>query len=227
MPVPLKAYYNEEEFMEVGIDEAGAGCLAGPLYVAAVILPRECPNRSPDDLIYWDLINDSKKVTPRRREILKEYIKEIAIDYSIVSISRERIDEINILQARLEGFHQALRGLTVDPDFILVDGDRFNPYYEPITGDLIPYRCIPDGDNLYKSIASASILAKTERDSYMKALSVEFPEYSWDTNKGYGTAKHIEALQKYGATEHHRRSFNLHIPTPLLVVDDDSETDTD
>lgn len=219
----LKDYYSTDNHLEVGIDESGAGCLAGPLYVAAVILPRECPTDEDYYKDLWDKINDSKKLTALRRSTLSDFIKEVAIDYSIVVITKDEIDRINILQARLQGFHRAIQALSVKPDFILVDGDKFNDYVDS-RGKKLPHVTIVNGDGQYKSIAAASILAKHTRDTYMIQLSEKFPEYSWHTNKGYGTAGHLQALKTHGITEFHRRSFNLHLtkktPPKMLFIED-------
>jgi ribonuclease HII len=178
---------------EAGCDEAGRGCLAGPVVAAAVILPNTFEH---------PLLNDSKQLTHTQRETVRLEIIEKAVDYAIAFVDRETIDKINILNASILGMQQALDQLKIRPEFVIVDGNRFKPYS-------VPYKTIVKGDSLYKSIAAASILAKTERDRYMENLAKEHPEYNWQKNKGYPTAEHRDALRKFGVTPHHRQSFNL------------------
>lgn len=183
--------------IEVGVDEAGAGCLAGPVFAAAVIWnPELCPDNK---------LNDSKQVSPKERERLYDYIRENAIDYNIVSIDNQRVDTVNIRNARIEAMHLAIDGLNVIPDEILVDGNAFKPYKQ-ISHDLVI-----KGDSKYVSIAAASILAKVARDRMVvRELHREYPMYGWDKNKGYATRSHYDALHKYGPTKYHRHSFRLH-----------------
>jgi ribonuclease HII len=181
--------------IEAGCDEAGRGCLAGPVYAAAVILPKNFRH---------NILNDSKKLSHKQRNELKDEIRERALAWSIASVSAAEIDEINILRASIKAMHLAISDLKKSPDFLLIDGNRFYRY-----GD-IPHKTITGGDGLYFSIAAASVLAKTERDSYMEKLAEEFPLYRWEKNKGYGTPEHRKAIIKYGITPHHRKSFTLY-----------------
>ena len=189
----LLSYYKKGQ-IEAGTDEAGRGCLAGPVTAAAVILP---PNFKHDKL------RDSKKLTEKIREELYIIIKEKAIAYSVQMLGPRRIDSINILNASIEAMHLSLNALQTKPEFVLVDGNRFKAFED------IPHACIIKGDDKYLSIAAASILAKVERDRYMKNLAVQFPEYYWHTNKGYPTKQHRSAIKEFGSTKHHRKSFNL------------------
>lgn len=185
---------TQDEFIEVGCDEAGRGPLAGPVVGAAVILP---PNFS------HPLLNDSKKVSEKNRIILRDYIKEQAIDYGIGLVDHEMIDEINILQASFLAIHRALDSLKNTFDLIAMDGNRFLSYKNK------KHTCIVKGDAKYQHIAAASILAKTYRDDLMWRYHQEFPEYGWDKNKGYPTKAHRMALEKYGPSPYHRKSFRL------------------
>ena len=178
---------------EAGCDEAGRGPLAGPVYAAAVILPEDF--RHP-------LLNDSKKMSEKARNTLREIIEKEATAWSVQAVSAEEIDRMNILNASIEGMHRAVRALSVKPEFILVDGNRFKSV------DNIPYLCVVKGDGKYASIAAASVLAKTYRDEFMRKLSSEYPEYGWDRNMGYPTREHIEAIARFGYTPWHRRSFH-------------------
>lgn len=180
--------------IEAGCDEAGRGCLAGPVFAAAVILP--------DDFDCTEL-NDSKQMTVKQRSELRLVIEENALCYAVASCSPEEIDQQNILWASVSAMHKALGRLKVIPEHIIVDGNRFRPFNE------IPYSCVVKGDAKYQSIAAASILAKTYRDEYMKSLHLQFPEYNWDCNKGYPTPAHKKAIRENGITVHHRKSFNL------------------
>lgn len=189
----LRSYlYNN--LTEAGCDEAGRGCLAGPVVAAAVILPKRF--RHP-------VLNDSKKLTPAQRETLEEEIKESAIAWSVALVDNNEIDEMNILRASVKAMHLAIDGLQKKPEFILVDGNTFFPY--PSTG----HKAIVKGDGLYFSIAAASVLAKTFRDRFMQTLHEEFPYYGWNKNKGYPTAFHKAAIMKYGISPYHRKSFHL------------------
>jgi ribonuclease HII len=189
----LKAFGVRGQF-EAGLDEAGRGCLAGPVTAAAVILPEN---------FYHPLLNDSKQLTEKEREVLKCVIEQKAISFAITHIRPEKIDEINILQASIYAMHLCVSSLEKKPEFLLVDGNRFNPYFG------IPHTCIIKGDSKYASIAAASVLAKTARDEYMKCLDDKFPEYHWGSNKGYPTETHKKAIQIHGITKYHRKSFAL------------------
>lgn len=189
----LEAKYHKE-CVEAGCDEAGRGCLAGPVFAAAVILPEGFKN---------ELLNDSKQLSERQREALRPIIEQEAVAWAVASVDAQEIDRINILNAAITAMHQALEGLEVKPEHIIVDGNRFKPY-----GDT-PYTCIVKGDGKYMSIAAASILAKTHRDEYMTRLATEFPAYRWNKNKGYPTRDHYEAIALHGTTPYHRNSFKL------------------
>jgi ribonuclease HII len=189
----LKPYYYEG-LTEAGCDEAGRGCLAGSVYAAAVILPSDYQN---------ELLNDSKQLTERRRYQLRDIIQRDAISWAVGIVTPEEIDHINILNASILAMHRALDQLSVRPEAVIVDGNRFKPY-----GDL-PCTTIVKGDGKYLSIAAASILAKTYRDDYMNALAEEYPQYDWRSNKGYPTKKHREAIKEFGITPLHRKSYNL------------------
>jgi len=196
------APYLQKSRKEAGCDEAGRGCYAGPVFAAAVILPHQ---------FHHPLLNDSKQVSEKNREILRPLIEKEAIAFAVATASVEEIDAINILQASILAMHRAIQQLQKKPGFLLIDGNRFKPYPK------IPHECVIKGDGKFASIAAASILAKTHRDEYMHRIHNEHPEYGWDRNKGYGTAIHRNALLKYGITPHHRRSFQI-IPgqTPLF-----------
>lgn len=192
--MPLKSRYSEDSRIECGCDEAGRGCLAGPVFAAAVILPPDYKNT---------LLNDSKKLSQKTREELREVIIKEAISYGVASISAEIIDQINILNASFKGMNEAVKLLNIMPELLLIDGNRFKNETE------IPFQCIVKGDGKYLSIAAASILAKTYRDDYMRALDSEYPHYNWKSNKGYPTAEHQEALLRFGRSPIHRKSFQL------------------
>ncbi len=193
----LASHYYEGK-VEAGCDEAGRGCLAGSVYAAAVILPEDYQN---------ELLNDSKQLTEKRRYELREIIERDAIAWAVGIVTPEEIDKINILNASILAMHRALDQLTVRPEAIIVDGNRFKPYYE--RGERTPHTTIVKGDGKYLSIAAASILAKTYRDDYMNRLAEEYPQYDWLSNKGYPTKKHREAIRQYGITPYHRKSYNL------------------
>ncbi|RYY96139.1 MAG: ribonuclease HII [Chitinophagaceae bacterium] len=184
----------QERLLEAGCDEAGRGCLAGPVFAAAVILPRDFTH---------PLLNDSKQLTEKERYTLRPLIEEAAIAWAVASLEPEEIDRINILRAAFQGMHRAVGQLKVVPELLLIDGNRFTPYTD------IPHQCIVGGDGKYASIAAASVLAKTYRDDHMNTLHLQFPHYGWDRNKGYGTRTHQEALNQHGPCIHHRRSFRL------------------
>ena len=196
MKVNKLSAFHTQGIIEAGCDEAGRGCLAGPVFAAAVILP---PNYS------HDLLNDSKQVSHKNRLILKEDIEHHALAYAVATSSHNEIDKINILNASILAMHRALEQLTIIPEHILVDGNRFKPFHN------IKHSCIIKGDSIYKSIAAASILAKTYRDEYMDALDVSFPQYFWKKNKGYPTLEHRKAIQLLGLSPHHRKTFNTGI----------------
>lgn len=179
---------------EAGCDEAGRGCLAGPVFAAAVILP---PGFSSE------MLNDSKQLSDKQRKILRPIIEAEALAWSVASVSVAEIDEINILNAAFEAMHRAVKGLKIHPAHLLIDGNRFNRFGG------IPHTCIIGGDGRYLNIAAASVLAKTYRDDYMDSLHEKFPQYGWLKNKGYGTKAHRDAIRQFGATEHHRTSFRL------------------
>lgn len=182
--------------VEAGCDEAGRGCLAGPVFAAAVILPPDFSH---------PLLDDSKKMSERNRNLLRGIIEREAVAWHVVAVPPSRIDEINILNASIEGMNLAVSGLSVRPAHLAIDGNRFR------TSLGIPYRCIVKGDGKYADIAAASVLAKTHRDEYMMRLAVEFPEYDWAANKGYPTRRHRLAIREHGLTPHHRLSFNHEI----------------
>ena len=183
-----------ENYVEAGCDEVGRGCLCGPVVAAAVVL---------DDNFEQNLVNDSKKLNFKTRLELDDYIKNNVKDYAIAELSPAFIDQHNILNASIHAMHNALDKLTIRPELILVDGNKFHPY------NYIPHQCIVKGDSKVLSIAAASILAKNYRDQLMIRLHEEFPEYGWNKNMGYATKVHIEALKKYGPTKYHRQSFRL------------------
>jgi ribonuclease HII len=180
--------------IEAGCDEAGRGCYAGPVFAAAVILPKRF--RHP-------LLNDSKQLKECERDELKPIIEKEALSFAVAMVDVEEIDRINILRASLKAMHLAIEQLHIPPSFLLIDGNYFTPYKE------IPHRCFIKGDGRYNAIAAASILAKTSRDAYMRRLHDEFPGYSWHTNKGYGTEEHRHAIESQGICRHHRKSFNI------------------
>lgn len=186
--------YLDPEKTEAGIDEAGRGCYAGPVYAAAVILPKD---------FHHPLLNDSKQLNEKQRNLLRPIIEKESVAWAVAAISNREIDEINILQASYKAMHLSLDQLKTLPDLLLVDGNRFKPYQN------IPHHCIIKGDGKYASIAAASILAKTYRDEYMLKAHDQYPQYKWDKNKGYGTADHREAINRYGLCALHRKSFNI------------------
>ncbi len=186
--------FFKEQVIEAGCDEAGRGCLAGPVFAAAVILPADFEH---------PFLNDSKQLSEKRRYELREFIYEHALSYAVASYSPQEIDTVNILNASIFSMHRALDQLEVRPEHIIVDGNRFKPYGS------VPYETVVKGDGKYLSIAAASILAKTCRDDYMLDLHQQFPQYDWAKNKGYPTKAHRAAIAKYDITEHHRLSFRL------------------
>lgn len=189
----LKPYLNRD-IIEAGCDEAGRGCLAGDVYAAAVILPEGFEN---------ELLNDSKKLTEAKRYILREIIEHEAVSWAVGIVTAEEIDKINILRASILAMHRAIDKLKTRPQHLLIDGNKFTLYPN------IPHTTVVKGDATYMSIAAASILAKTYRDDYMLELAKEYPQYDWEGNKGYPTAKHRAAIREYGITPYHRKSYNL------------------
>ena len=185
-------YFKDK--VEAGCDEAGRGCLAGPIFAAAVILPEDFSN---------EMLNDSKQLSEKKRNQLRQIIEKEALAWAVAQVDNEEIDQINILNASITAMHRALDALTVTPEHILVDGNRFKPYRD------IPHHCIVKGDGKYMAIAAASILAKTHRDEYMRQLHEQYPVYDWQRNKGYPTAAHREQIRQHGITPYHRKSFTL------------------
>lgn len=196
----LKNHMNAD-LIEAGCDEAGRGPLAGPVFAAAVILPKD---------FYHPLLNDSKKMTEKAREELRPIIEREAVAWAVEEVSANEIDTINILNASIAGMQRAVRKLTVKPEFLLIDGNKFKPF------DDYKYQCVVKGDATYASIAAASVLAKTYRDEYMRKLAKEFPQYGWERNMGYPTKEHVEAIIRHGYTPHHRKSFHLKQLEPTL-----------
>lgn len=187
--------------MEAGVDEAGRGCYAGPVYAAAVILPAH---------FCHPMLNDSKQLDEDARNLLRPIIEREAIAFAVASVDNDTIDRINILQATYQAMHAAIDQLQTIPNLLLIDGNRFRPHAR------IPHQCFIKGDGTYASIAAASILAKTYRDDHMKTLHTEFPHYQWERNKGYGTLAHRAAIEGFGICRHHRRSFNI-LPTQMSL----------
>lgn len=196
----LKKFFDKN-LIEAGCDEAGRGCLAGPVFAAAVILPKNFRNK---------LLNDSKQLSEAERYRLRPIIEKSAIAWAVAEVDNVEIDEINILNASFLGMHRALDKLNVTPELLLIDGNRFNKYKE------FRHECIIEGDAKYMSIAAASILAKTYRDDFMKKMALKYPAYGWDTNMGYGTRKHRDAIQQHGPNELHRMSFRL-LPSQIAL----------
>ena len=196
----LEAYYTKD-VIEAGCDEAGRGCLAGPVFAAAVILPPDFKS---------ELLNDSKQLSEKNRYTLRPLIEQEAIAWGIGVVTAPEIDAINILKASFLAMHRAIEQLKVQPQALLIDGNRFTPYKE------IPFTCMVKGDGRFLSIAAASILAKTYRDDYMLQLAEEYPSYGWQQNKGYPTRAHREAISKHGITPYHRKTFTL-LPSQLTL----------
>ncbi|MGG9970964.1 ribonuclease HII [Ferruginibacter sp. SUN002] len=186
--------FYQNKLIEAGLDEAGRGCYAGPVFAAAVILPKK---------FHHPLLNDSKQLKEKERDMLRPIIEKESIAFAVSQVSNEEIDRINILQASYKAMHLSLDQLTTVPELLLVDGNRFKPYKK------IQHHCIVKGDGKYASIAAASILAKTYRDEFMQKIALKFPEYGWDKNKGYGTATHRKAIETNGLCQYHRMSFNI------------------
>jgi len=189
------------ELLEAGCDEAGRGCLAGPVFAAAVILPHNFEH---------EILNDSKQITEKVRYDLRKEIEDHAVDFAVAWVDNEEIDRINILNASFLAMHRAIAQLKTEPGFLIIDGNRFNKYNK------IPHHCIVEGDAKYFSIAAASILAKTYRDDFMLQIAAEHPEYDWHSNKGYPTIKHRNAVIEHGYTRYHRRSFR--VTDPQLTI---------
>lgn len=194
--------FLESGRIEAGCDEAGRGCLAGPVFAAAVILPQDFSN---------DLLNDSKQLTEKQRYLLRPIIEKEALAWAVGVVSAEEIDKINILAASFLAMHRAVDELKIRPEHLLIDGNRFKPYGN------VPFTTIVKGDGKMASIAAASILAKTYRDDFMYKIAVEYPQYDWLSNKGYPTVKHRNAIKEYGITPYHRKSFNLLGDTQLSL----------
>ncbi|MGM0635402.1 MAG: ribonuclease HII [Bacteroidota bacterium] len=197
----LKPYLKKTR-VECGTDEAGRGCLAGPVTAAAVILDKDFSN---------SILNDSKQLSVKNRNLLQKIIQEEAVAFGICHVMMEEIDEINILNASITAMHRSIDQLSKQPEFILVDGNKFKNYAE------IPHQCIVKGDAKFLSIAAASVLAKTARDHFMEKIHQEFPMYNWAKNKGYPTKEHRAAIEKYGITKYHRKSFKL-LPNQLKLT---------
>lgn len=189
----LQAYFDKN-ITEAGLDEAGRGCYAGPVFAAAVILPKD---------FYHPLLNDSKQLSEQHRELLRPIIEKESIAFAVTAVDNNEIDKINILQASYAAMHRSLDKLHIQAELLLVDGNRFKPY------KTIRHECIVKGDGKYAAIAAASILAKTYRDEYMQQLHHEFPHYGWNTNKGYGTQAHRNAIHVHGLCKYHRMSFSI------------------
>ena len=187
--------------LEAGTDEAGRGCLSGPVVAAAVILPKEFTH---------PFLNDSNQLSEKKREELRPFIEENAIAYGVSFVWQDEVDKINVLQASITGMHRSIGLLQVQPEFIIVDGNKFSSYKE------IPYKTIVKGDAKYQSIAAASVLAKTYRDAYMEKIHKEFPMYNWKKNKGYPTKEHRDAIREFGVTKYHRKTFKL-LPEQLTL----------
>ena len=198
---PQLLNFLHENLIEAGCDEAGRGPLAGPVFAAAVILPKD---------FHHPLLNDSKQMSEKSREILRPIIEREAVAWAVEEVSAEEIDSINILNASITGMQRAVRRLAVKPEYLLIDGNKFKPF------DGYEYQCIVKGDGKFASIAAASVLAKTYRDQYMRKLAAEYPQYGWERNMGYPTKEHIEAILAYGYTPHHRKSFHLKQMEPTL-----------
>ena len=196
----LKSFLHEN-LVEAGCDEAGRGPLAGPVFAAAVILPKN---------FHHPLLNDSKQMTERARDVLREIIEKEAVAWAVESLSAEEIDVLNILQASITGMQRAVRRLSSKPDFLLIDGNRFKPF------DGYDYLTVVHGDATYTSIAAASVLAKTHRDEYMRSIAREYPQYGWERNMGYPTPEHIAAIKEFGYTPYHRKSFHPKELEPTL-----------
>lgn len=193
----------QNDFIEAGCDEAGRGCLAGPVFAAAVIFPKD---------YYNPILNDSKKLSEKKRNELRPVIEKEAVAFAVCSVTPQEIDRINIHNASYKAMHLAIDALNIEAEFLIIDGNRFIPY------NTIPHTCIIKGDGKYLSIAAASILAKTYRDEYMDNIAKEFPQYQWHSNKGYPTIVHRKAVLEHGPTIHHRRTFRVTDPQLKLAL---------
>lgn len=202
----LPFFHNK--FCEAGLDEAGRGCFAGPVFAAAVILPKD---------FYHPLLNDSKQMKKEYREMLRPIIEKECISYSVCKVDNEEIDRINILQASFKAMHISLNKLKHKPEYLLVDGNRFKKYKQ------YPHRCVVQGDGMYTSIAAASVLAKTYRDDYMQKLHKKYKMYAWKTNMGYGTPEHRTAIERHGLCKYHRHSFNIFAARLSEIPNDDPD----
>jgi ribonuclease HII len=200
----VKRFYNST-IIEAGCDEAGRGCLAGPVFAAAVILPKK---------FSLPHLNDSKQLTEEVRNELRPLIEAKAIAWAVAMVDHEEIDRINILKASFKAMHMAIDNLQVRPELLLIDGNRFSPYFG------ITHQCVIQGDGIYSSIAAASVLAKTHRDAYMQQLHSQFPQYGWNENKGYGTAKHLAALREQGMSKYHRKTFKWDKPEKAKLTEE-------
>jgi ribonuclease HII len=201
----LKRFFQKEK-VEAGCDEAGRGSLVGPVYAAAVILPKKLPKQ-------LHSLDDSKKLTDRERRELRIIIEQESLSWSVTSVSHEEIDTINILNASIHAMNKAVSQLTIKPELLLIDGNRFKPETD------IPFECIIQGDGLYASIAAASILAKTYRDDFMEELHLQFPDFGWAQNKGYATAEHRNAIVRLGYSSFHRKSFHIAEEQLMLAIE--------
>jgi len=207
--LPLTYQANDDQFVIACVDEVGRGCLAGPVCAAAVIWPKDFNPTDQEDIKLANMVKDSKKVTPKNREKLTEFIRKHAVAYAVAFVDNKEIDKINILQATYKAMHDALDNLSTEFDKIYVDGDKFKTYMSR-SGEFVPHTCIVEGDNTLFQIAAASILAKTTRDAYITELtntSDTLKHYGWEKNKGYGTKAHFDALKKHGLSEYHRKTF--------------------
>jgi ribonuclease HII len=195
---------HQHIFIEAGCDEAGRGCYAGPVFAAAVILPAD---------FFHPLLNDSKQVIADIREELRIFIEANVLDFAVAYVDEQEIDQINIQRASFKAMHLAIKKLKLEPELLLIDGNRFSSYKK------IPHHCVIKGDGIYAPIAAASILAKTYRDDYMRRLHEEFPHYRWHSNKGYGTEEHRKAIEEYGLCKYHRKSFNI-VPSQMKIFEE-------
>ncbi len=194
--------HYQTKFTEAGLDEAGRGCYAGPVFAAAVILPAD---------FFHSLLNDSKQLKEKQRDLLRPIIEKESVAFAVAAVDNDEIDKINILQASYKAMHLSLDKLKATAGFLLIDGDRFKPYKKT------PHECIIKGDGKYASIAAASILAKTYRDEFMQKVHGEFPQYGWDNNKGYGTLTHRKAIEAFGLCKYHRKSYNI-LPAQISLL---------